>query len=195
VNNPKEQTRGYMKKTILLSAKQSGGKSSIAKIIKERLNSIGVNVKIVKYADTIYSIHNVILFFMRLFGIRYKNNKNGPLLQFIGHSIGRRFFGKNIWVNIAKIKSFIYSKNNIVIMEDCRYKNEFEAFPDALKIRLEADKEIRKARCENWRENDTHQSEIDLDDWVDRFDLVYETDKNKSADEIAEEIIFYLLNS
>jgi len=184
-----------MKRIINVSGKMGSGKTTTLNKIVDKLESLGVPYKKIKFADPLYEMHNYILEYMESYGLKYNGVKHGPLLQYMGTEFGRNTYGDNVWVDIARNKIENLPKNTIAIIDDMRFKNEFEAFSDALKIRLEADKEIRKARCENWRENDNHQSEIDLDDWIDRFDLVYETDKDKSADEIAEEIIFYLMNS
>ena len=64
-------------------------------------------------------------------------------------------------------------------MDDCRFKNEFNAIPEALRIRLQCPRVVRRIRCTAWRDNEDHPSETDLDSYVDqnKFDLVFETDK------------------
>jgi hypothetical protein len=65
----------------------------------------------------------------------------------------------------------------LFIVSDCRFRNEFDGFPDAFKVRLECDRDIRKSRCSQWRENDTHISETDLDGYAEegKFDCVIDT--------------------
>ena len=67
-----------------------------------------------------------------------------------------------------------------------RFKNEFAAFDKfkdlpnfpILRVRLECDRDIRKARRgDKWRDNETHASEVDLDGYVTegKFDLIVDT--------------------
>ena len=185
----------HTKKAIVLHAKQGGGKTTTSRAIAEKLNSIGIKTEFVKFADPLYEMHKIILNFMEDYGHKYEGIKHGPLLQYLGTEFGRKTYGANVWADIAKTKIERLPENTIAIVDDCRFKNEFLTFKDQLKIHLVADREIRKQRCENWRDNESHQSEIDLDDWHDKFDLTFETDKDKSPDKIAEEIVSFFLNS
>lgn len=89
--------------------------------------------------------------------------------------------------NVEKNKVY---PNNIVIVGDCRFKNEFELMPEALRIRLECNREVRKERCEMWRDNETHPSEIDLDDYVhiNKFDMIFNT-ATQATHDIAEMVL------
>jgi hypothetical protein len=73
----------------------------------------------------------------------------------------------------------------LVIIDDCRFPNEFEAFPEALRVRLNADEKVRKLRTEAWRENTLHPSEVSLDiyDIEGKFDLYLQTDIKESSPE------------
>jgi hypothetical protein len=58
----------------------------------------------------------------------------------------------------ADFKQFLY------VIDDCRFQNEFYGFKDqSLTIRLHASEADRKARCDAWRDDVNHISEIDLD--------------------------------
>lgn len=82
----------------------------------------------------------------------------------------------------------------VILVEDMRFKNEFDAFnntPDVLRIRLHCEREIRKQRASMWRETDTHPSEIDLDEYAEQglFDMYFNTGI-MGVDEITQSVIF-----
>jgi hypothetical protein len=68
------------------------------------------------------------------------------------------------------------------VIGDCRFENEFDAFPHALRVRLGCPEEVRKSRCSMWRENTQHPSEIGLDKYAKEgwFDLYLHTDSISS---------------
>lgn len=74
-------------------------------------------------------------------------------------------------------------KKFLVIIDDCRFTNEFDAFPQALRVRLNAAEDVRKGRAESWRENTVHPSEVGLDlyDIEGKFDLYLQTDLAESS--------------
>jgi uncharacterized protein YbjQ (UPF0145 family) len=117
-------------------------------------------------------------------------SKDGALLQYIGTEFGRTLYGKNVWIDILKLrldklKGDSWSKiDRLAIVDDCRFENEFDAFPETLRVRLRCPEEVRKLRADSWRDNVNHPSEIDLDkyDAEGRFDLYLETDKVGIAD-------------
>jgi hypothetical protein len=119
-------------------------------------------------------------------------SKDGPLLQYLGTEFGRDKFGKQVWVNILKNEIFSLPawgiENSMVLVGDCRFENEFDAFPEALRIRLECPEEIRKLRTDSWRENTQHPSEIGLDRYSEMgiFDMYCNTSpQGISSDGIA----------
>ena len=106
-----------------------------------------------------------------------REKKSSPLLQFLGTEFGRKR-DTDIWVNLAKNKAEQLLKScQFVAVDDGRFENEFHAFPDAFKIRLECDRDIRKARCDAWRENEFHPSEVGLDEYSKqgKFDYYIDT--------------------
>lgn len=116
------------------------------------------------------------------------------LLQLMGTEWGRQCVDTNIWVKclLADAERYKAAGMNYLIIDDCRFKNEFEVLkgPDAVLIRLECNEEARKVRCSQWRDTTTHQSEIDLDDWVDRFDLVINTETTTPEDTLKRALEF-----
>lgn len=169
---------------VLLSAKQGGGKTTTADRVSAKLKEEGLDVFRTRFAEPLYQMHDKVRSVLNDYGYQPYDYevKDGPLLQLLGTEWGRAM-DQNIWVKLCKLGADAFvqgsrdSENTpVVIIDDCRFKNEFEAFPDALKIRLECPEEIRKQRAEMWRDRTNHPSEIDLDDWIDRFDSIYRTD-------------------
>lgn len=198
-----------MKKVvILLSSKQGGGKTDTSRWILGQLRTGDVGALVIKFADPLYEMHDSIKKILEPYGYQPKV-KWGSLLQYLGTDFGRKELDENIWLKIAGKRcsdffdrssgSAYWMKSAIVIFDDLRFKNEWSISdyfgPDhdveVFRIRLACPEEIRRERCENWRENATHQSEIDLDDWIDRFDLVVDTskEKNECRDQILEFLI------
>ena len=182
---------------VLLSGKQGSGKTTtqdalIAALMKrEKTLALKMN-----FADEIYLIHNFALNRLSEHGFQVPQ-KDGKLLQLLGTEWGRTTHGQDVWVQVIKsrINRFIEMNTDrdghlVVVIGDCRFKNEFDAFPDALTVRLYANKSTRVERCSAWRDNDQHQSEIDLDQYSadERFKLSYNTG-NLTTDEIIKDLI------
>lgn len=184
-----------MIQVVLISGKQGSGKSTL----QNRLTGImslkkGVRVHNVNFADPLYKMHNFCVGLIETLGIKRDLVKDGPLLQLLGTEWGRKTVDEQIWVKAlqGQIKFIMeregrgYEKN-VFIVGDCRFRNELDGIPEALKIRLECDRETRKKRCSMWRENDMHPSEIDLDEWVStpgKFDMIFNSGIN-STDHMA----------
>jgi hypothetical protein len=85
-------------------------------------------------------------------------------------------YGDNVWVD-ALVKEINDGPHDTVIVDDARFENEFDAFPNAVRIRLDAPGTVRKERCDAWRDNENHPSEIGLDRYhiEGKFDAVYPT--------------------
>lgn len=180
---------------VVLSGKQGSGKSSIQKELIDRLGSkIGIYAYSVNFADILYEMHDAVLSILHKYLEPRKIKKDGPLLQVLGTEWGRNTIADNIWVHLLKVKMLAIQKkylinkdfatNVIFVIGDCRFENEFNAFPDQdfsniIKVRLESSEEVRKARCSMWRDNSNHLSEINLDDYArsGKFDLYLKTDE------------------
>ncbi len=175
-----------MTQIILLSGKQGSGKTTLQKELVRVIHSRPKHrCHLVNFADPLYQIHNYAINLLKHLGITRDIVKDGPLLQLLGTEWGRKTIDENIWVktlqNRIKLEGGLTARNfekNIFIVGDCRFRNELEGIPEALRVRLECDIEIRKARCEAWRENDTHPSETDLDEYSvvpKKFDMLFNT--------------------
>ena len=185
--------------TILVSGKRHSGKSTLAKKIFEGLEKKGFLVKELRFAEEVYAIDDLLWKHIGKFGYA-KPKKSRGTLQVIGTELGRAQIDNLIWINIVKekMKKFqagveSFGRPVFFIIEDCRFKNEFDEFPGAISIRLECSKEIRKARCEAlglvWDESkEDHQSETDLDSYVGegKFGIVLDSN-SKDIENIAKE--------
>lgn len=156
---------------ILISGKQGSGKTTLAKNLVERLGAIHL-----KFADPLYEIHEAIRKVADKWQIPF-DQKEGRLLQLLGTEWGRACKGENVWCDALFNKVSVLEDNNIIIIDDCRFKNEFYRFKDiAVTIRLVANENDRRKRADSFRDDTNHPSEIDLDDIPDeQFDLTIDT--------------------
>lgn len=174
-----------MKRRIwVISGKQGSGKSTFA---AELIKHFSPNAVVIKFADPLYAIHDACLPVLKKFGLRPEEmKKDGELLQILGTEYGRRFLGDDVWVNAARARAEMWlnaSDKNVVIIDDCRFENEFDTFMnDAYLIRLKCPREIRKARCGYWRDNEDHVSETGLDQYEQQYRFHASIDTSKARD-------------
>lgn len=171
---------------VLMSGKQGSGKSTLQKVLIELAGDYYgfTRAYCVNFADALYFLHDAILEIMAdEFGVARQTPKDGLLLQLLGTDWGRKVYGPNIWVNILrnrveKIVENLSDERTLIVVGDCRFKNEFDAFPESCRVRVMAPEGVRKTRTNSWRDNTNHPSEIDLDDYeyMSRFDFVFNTD-------------------
>ncbi len=164
---------------VMISGKQGSGKTTISDALRVRAKQLGYDfVGTMKFADTLYELHEHLLNKMETLTGKPRVAKDGPLLQWLGTEWGRKTFGDKVWVDILKNK--INNFNNaqslskrLIIIDDCRFENEFDAFPESLRVRLDAPEHERRKRCPAWRDNVNHPSETGLDiyDVEKKFDL------------------------
>lgn len=184
---------------VMLSGKQGSGKTSTAEALQKHWNSRGIATVRYRFAQPLYEMHEVVYLIAKNYGIEPPAVKDGDLLQVLGTEWGRRK-DPNIWVNCAKNKIQEMAGNwirlgllHVVLLDDLRFENEFDAFPDAFRVRLECDREIRKQRASYWREREDHPSEIGLDEYAKagKFTLTVDTGKltlEQATAQIAEEL-------
>ena len=170
---------------VLLSGKQGSGKTTLSSRLFARFYVKRPEIKVIeiKFAEAIYAMHDKCLELMRTYGVETPEI-DGRLLQLLGTEWGRKHYGEDVWVNVLrnKIESLVrYNPEGqwLFVVSDCRFKNEFDAFPEALRVRLVASEEVRKERAEKWRETVNHPSEIDLDEYsaAGKFDLYLDTER------------------
>jgi len=157
-------------KLIMISGCQGSGKTTLVDQLEKCLPNTGRT----KFAKAIYEMHDAVLTIMRSYGFNITLDKR--LLQLLGTEWGRNHVNNDVWLMcltsaVEKLKA---EGKEYILVDDLRFKNEFSGF-ECIKIRLECSEEIRKNRCSQWRNLTTHPSEIDLDDWVNKFDLVIDT--------------------
>lgn len=181
-----------MNHIVLISGKMGSGKTTLANSLIESLNRRGHWIGHSEiFAEPLYKMHDACREIIRNLGVEPPHpNKDGNLLQLLGTEWGRKTLGDDIWIRllkneISKMEKIMgkYNPNVVSIVSDCRFKNEFNALPQAYRVRLECQRHIRKGRVAMWRDNETHQSEIDLDEYADqgKFDYVFDTDKYSVA--------------
>ncbi len=178
-------TKGTSSRIVLISGKQGAGKTTLQKNLFRRWGSIpGQWAHWLNFADPLYKMHDFCRGIIQTGGIEVdQTKKDGRLLQLLGTEWGRQTIDPDIWIKIlrSKVEAQLKNDNNsgshLFLVGDCRFSNEFDAFPDALRIRLNCTREKRQERCESWRETDQHPSEIDLDTYMalGKFDLVLDT--------------------
>lgn len=175
-------------KIIMISGPQGAGKSTLAKALKDKLSA-----PILKFADPIYQMHDAVWSIMRGVLDVDKSVIDGQLLQYLGTEWGRKRFGEDVWV-WGLARRMLESRADVFIVDDLRFRSEAEHLEGCLplgttiyRIRLNADEDIRKLRARKWREDTTHQSEVDLDDY-DRWDLVIDTN-SMCLDEYVDEVL------
>lgn len=172
-----------MNKIILISGKQGSGKTTLAEELRKyQMQTNHTRIKEFKFAQIIYDIHNFAIGRLSEAGInRPELKKDGRLLQLLGTEWGRATIDMNVWVKALdfEIQKFFTETKHfntlIAVVSDCRFQNEFDHFSkmkETFSVRLQCDRKTRKKRCESWRETDTHLSELDLDDHIDKFDIV-----------------------
>lgn len=178
---------------VLISGKQGSGKTTLAKAIKELVEYPYIAYEM-KFADVIYEMHDAVWSIMKRYNIELKGVKDGRLLQLLGTEWGRDTIDIDVWPKICRTRTEnilshptykTVKLTPIVVIDDCRFQNEFNMFSDAVRVRLECPDEIRKQRCEAWRDCTEHPSEVNLDSFVQegRFELVLHSDKQTPEEE------------
>lgn len=181
------------KRMWVFSGKMGSGKSTYSSAVEK---FFGKRAHRVKFADVLYQLHDVCLPILKATGVRPMDmTKDGELLQILGTEYGRNKLGENVWVDACKRtvdKILAEDPENIVIIDDCRFENEFNAFHnDSHMIRLVCPEEVRKQRCSYWRDQTNHISETGLDEYERKnmFHVNLSTDKNLSAEEGIEHLL------
>jgi len=169
---------------ILLSGKMGAGKSDTAKLLVIKLFEQGWRAIRMKFAAPLYMWHDSIKKYCQENGIPLPEEKDRDLLLALG--LWGREQDPQIWSKILKARienseKHAASTKRVYIVDDLRFKNEFEMFKDCFTVRLQCPKEIRIVRAESWKDIDDKPSECELDDET-RFDRFIDTDYNSLGD-------------
>jgi len=193
-----------MKKQILLiSGCQGSGKTTLQRnIFTKWMHRKKQHAVLINFADPVYEMHNFCWGVLNRYGYEKMQAKDGYLLQMLGTEWGRQTVNENVWVDCAKEIIANYKgqglghwpDNILFIIGDCRFENEFDAFPAALRVRLQCTESIRKERVSMWRETTEHPSEVALDSYAEqlRFDMHLDTGTippNEIADMVMEKLL------
>src|SRR5271170_6027953 len=127
---------------IMLSGRQGSGKTTTAKKLEQWALEKGFSFKTVKFAGTLYEMHDAFKKIAHSKDIPMKE-KDGPFLQWLGTEWGRDGFGDNVWVNATKkevsngietYKEYGPADNLMIVIDDCRFPNELDAFKHFLTV-------------------------------------------------------------
>lgn len=165
---------------VVISGKKGSGKSTLAEALRKHWGQRGIAVMRYSLADPIARAAEAVYVVLKHYGIEPPpGGKDSDLMQAIGDEWGNKR-DPEIWIKAGKKKisditkawdekGFFY----IILIERVCHPNQVDAFPGALRIRLDAPEEVRKARCEHWPKDPNHLSETDLDQY--KFDAYFDT--------------------
>lgn len=116
-------------KIILISGKAEAGKTTAAKFLKEELESARECVAITPYGRLVKDLCNM------LYGWDGQKDEAGrQLLQHFGTNVIRKS-DPDYWVNhIIDLAFMLYDEFDTLIVDDCRFPNELEAWDDFVKF-------------------------------------------------------------
>lgn len=185
-----------MRRVILISGHQGSGKTTLARDLKELLETELYIPKLIKFASPIYGLHDKIYKELTYFGMNYVDT-DGTLLQFLGAHM-RHIFGPDVWMNIAHdlVREALQITRSIVVIDDLRYQNEIDVWSrnESILVRLTCPENLRKTRAEKWREDTGHASEISLD-YYHGWDLEFDTSQKRMPMQYAKEVFKCLSRS
>lgn len=192
---------------VLISGKQGSGKSTLARAIRAKVQALNIPEWVVEeaiFAGPIYLMHHYCRKILVDRGITPPHEKkDGYLLQLLGTEWGRNKIGEDVWARalrgeIEKEIAYYENGSNVsritFVVPDTRFENEFDMFPEALKVRLECREGLRRQRAEMWRDTSSHASETGLDKYAaeGKFDHVFNTE-SYFADDMAATIVRSIL--
>ena len=150
-------------KIIGIAGKAEAGKTTLANILKEQLETKDYKVLLINYGDFVKFVAE------KYYSWNGEKDENGrTLLQHIGTEQGREKVDINIWVDMV-INTVLVAQDDFdfAIVADCRFPNEFKRWEEfnipITKIRIARPLEQSKLT----EEQKQHKSETALDDYRD----------------------------
>lgn len=173
-----------MNNIILISGKAEHGKTETAKILKQELKDHGYRAAIIPYGDYVKSSAKLIFDWDG-----QKDEKGRNLLQHWGTDVVRAKC-PDFWVeSVQRLVLVAQSQLDYVIIDDCRFPNEIEAWKNwpHISVRVERPGYINHLtddqRC--------HPSETSLDDY--EFDItLHAIDVNELGYEVRTKLAPYI---
>ena len=169
---------------IGLSGHYGTGKSTLAKVLAERLEG-----KVVSMSKPVNDGLNALYSEWEKIGLERPKEKLAYVLQFLSTELGMKQWGDSVWGDVFVREVQKGSYGHVVVNDSIRVKGDAEAIKklNGILIRLECPEDIRLQRSGVVKRDSNHLSETDLDNYKE-FDLIYDTSK-MSAEEIAEDVI------
>jgi len=161
---------------VLVSGKMGSGKTTLCEKLATIARQRSYAISRVSFEEPIYRAHDAAIAIMN--GHGWNIDEDVHLIRALRDEwVHKHHKGK--LVDMVKIYCANFNaanKRNVVIVDDLRFKNQFDAFPDAVKIRLVCDDTVRQSRAAWWGYAN-HESETGLDEYQEmtRFDLLIET--------------------
>lgn len=170
----------------MISGKQGSGKTTLAKALLKYFEEKNIKTRVLKFADPLYEMEEAVCSILNKYDIIVPRPQK-VFLQLAGTEWCRNTVDNDIWAKILYNRVTKLDFDGVTIVDDLRFRNELDILKDqALSIRLTAPREIRKPRTDRWRENETHLSETDLDEYEQNkaFDLYFDTSKDSLEIEV-----------
>lgn len=175
---------------IGIAGKAESGKTTLANILKERLEENHKRVLLINYGD-----------FVKFICKQYynwngeKDEYGRALLQHVGTEQGRMMVDENIWVDmVINTVEVALRDYDVAIVADCRFPNEFDRWEEKgkkiLKIRIVRPEYQNKLT----EEQKNHASETSLDNYRDWDLFICNEGTIEKLKERAESIVTLIIN-
>jgi nucleoside-triphosphatase THEP1 len=174
---------------VNISGKMGSGKTTLANNLAKALEEQGAKVDRTRFSTALYKMHDAIRDTCAELGLDFPGPKFRTLLEKLGTDVFRDY-DPEYWVKATQ-KAVERSDADIVIIDDCRFFNELEAFSNTLKVRLECPEHIREARCDAYADQN-HVSNIALDDQLERFDIILDSSE-LNEDQLVDVVLKYIM--
>jgi molybdopterin-guanine dinucleotide biosynthesis protein len=170
---------------VLVSGKMGSGKTTLCEKLATISRQRGYAISRVSFEEPIYRAHDAAISIMNASG--WNIDQDIHLIRALRDEwLHKHHEGKLIDMVKTQCQNFsAANKKAVLVVDDMRFKNQFDAFPDAVKIRMVCDEPVRRSRAVWWGHQD-HESETGLDEYQEmtKFDLIIET-TTINADETA----------